>query len=163
MIFTQCPQPIYEVYNPMCVIATHAGTTNAYTVNNMYMYGILCYKTYNMLQEHYSKIRYQTPPPPPPIKYQISCVRKNQISGSKKLDIRYQTRKNQISDIKVPPFHPPPPPPLLCYKNYLLFCFNLLIVYVILSTTICKTNYKVDRIFHYDIYRNKCNKIIIFN
>ena len=63
-----------------------------------------------------SNIRYQTPKE---IKYQISHIRKNQISGFKKSDIRYQTpqkinyqishpRKNKISDINVSPFHPPP-------------------------------------------------------
>ena len=38
------------------------------------------------------------------IRYQISDPQKNQLS-----DIT--PPKNQISDIKVPPFHPPPPPP----------------------------------------------------
>ena len=47
-----------------------------------------------------SNIRYQTPQK---IKYQISRIRKNQISGFKKSDIRYQTpQKNQLSDITSP-------------------------------------------------------------
>ena len=55
------------------------------------------------------------------IKYQISRIRKNRISGLKNQisDIKppkkiyYQIShplRNQISDINVPPFHPPPPP-----------------------------------------------------
>ena len=51
----------------------------------------------------------------PPLKikymYQISHPLKNQISDiwpQQKSNIRYHTPKNQISDIKVPPFHPHP-------------------------------------------------------
>ena len=58
--------------------------------------------------------------PPKKIKYQILRVRKNQISGLKKSDIR--PKKNQLSDIRPPKKSniryqgtpvPPPPPPIL--------------------------------------------------
>ena len=47
---------------------------------------------YHILDPHKNQISDIRPPPPPQIKYQISRVHKNRISGSvKQSDIRYQT------------------------------------------------------------------------